>query len=345
MTMSFKIFQNIVLLFLVGCGNVDNSNLDITSNKKNKMKLDETFILSINEVFDSIKIHSRDKIIYETKKNDSQSIHIELDKFRLGKNNIKVISYYKNNIKSKDINFIILNDQTPVLYTYKIINTYPHKINAYTQGLEFNEGYLYESTGKYGKSKLKKVILKTGDSFKEVSLSNKYFAEGLTIIDDKIIQLTWRENIGLIYDLNTLELIDDFQYNKSKEGWGLCNNKNKIFKSDGTENIWILDSITFEEIDNFQVYTNKGKVNGLNELEWVNGKIYANRYGFNGVAIINPDNGAVDGVIDLSGLREKVLRHDNLDVLNGIAYNPKTKTVFVTGKRWDKLFEIEIIEN
>ena len=105
MTMSFKIFQNIVLLFLVGCGNVDNSNLDITSNKKNKMKLDETFILSINEVFDSIKIHNRDKIIYETKKNDSQSIHIELDKFRLGKNNIKVISYYKNNIKSKDINF------------------------------------------------------------------------------------------------------------------------------------------------------------------------------------------------------------------------------------------------
>jgi len=273
MTMSFKIFQNIVLLFLVGCGNVDNSNLDITSNKKNKMKLDETFILSINEVFDSVKIHNRDKIIYETKKNDSQSIHIELDKFRLGKNNIKVISYYKNNIKSKDINFIILNDQTPVLYTYKIINTYPHKINAYTQGLEFNEGYLYESTGKYGKSKLKKVILKTGDSFKEVSLSNKYFAEGLTIIDDKIIQLTWKENIGLIYDLNTLELIDDFQYNKSKEGWGLCNNKNKIFKSDGTENIWILDSITFEEIDNFQVYTNKGKVNGLNDLGWVNGKI------------------------------------------------------------------------
>ena len=344
MTMTFKIFQNIVLLFLVGCGNVDNSNLDITSNKKNKMKLDETFILSINEVFDSIKIHNRDKIIYETKKNDSQIIHIELEKFRLGKNNIKVISYYKNNIKSKDINFIILNDQTPVLYTYKIINTYPHKINAYTQGLEFNEGYLYESTGKYGKSKLKKVILKTGDSSKEVSLSNKYFAEGLTIINDKIIQLTWRENIGLIYDLNTLELIDDFQYNKSKEGWGLCNNKNKIFKSDGTENIWILDSITFEEIDNFQVYTNKGKVNGLNELEWVNGKIYANRYGFNGVAIINPDNGAVDGVIDLSGLREKVLRHDNLDVLNGIAYNKVSKTLFVTGKMWNKIFEIEILK-
>ena len=344
MTMTFKIFQNIVLLFLVGCGNVDNSNLDITSNKKNKMKLDETFILSINEVFDSIKIHNRDKIIYETKKNDSQSIHIELKKFRLGKNNIKVVSYYKNNIKSKDINFIILNDQTPVLYTYKIINTYPHKINAYTQGLEFNEGYLYESTGKYGKSKLKKVILKTGDSSKEVSLSNKYFAEGLTIINDKIIQLTWRENIGLIYDLNTLELIDDFQYNKSKEGWGLCNNKNKIFKSDGTENIWILDSITFEEIDNFQVYTNKGKVNGLNELEWVNGKIYANRYGFNGVAIINPDNGAVDGVIDLSGLREKVLRHDNLDVLNGIAYNKVSKTLFVTGKMWNKIFEIEILK-
>ena len=344
MTMTFKIFQNIVLLFLVGCGNVDNSNLDITSNKKNKMKLDETFILSINEVFDSIKIHNRDKIIYETKKNDSQSVYIELKKFRLGKNNIKVVSYYKNTIKSKDINFIILNDKTPILYTYNIINTYPHKINAYTQGLEFNEGYLYESTGKYGKSMLKKVILKTGESFKEVSLSNKFFAEGLTIIDDKIIQLTWRENIGLVYDLNTLKLIEEFQYNKSKEGWGLCNDKNKIFKSDGTENIWILDSNTFEEIDNFQVYTNKGKVNGLNELEWVNGKIYANRYGFNGVAIINPDNGAVDGVIDLSGLKEKVLKHNNLDVLNGIAYNKTSKTLFVTGKMWNKIFEIEILK-
>jgi glutaminyl-peptide cyclotransferase len=187
-------------------------------------------------------------------------------------------------------------------------------------------------------------MLKTGDSFKEVRLSNKYFAEGLTVIDDKIIQLTWRENIGLVYDLNTLELIEEFQYNNSKEGWGLCNDKNKIFKSDGTENIWILDSNTFEEIDNFQVYTNKGKVNGLNELEWVNGKIYANRYGYNGVAIINPDNGAVDGVIDLSGLKEKVLKHNNLDVLNGIAYNKVSKTLFVTGKMWNKIFEIEILK-
>ena len=344
MIMTFKILQNFLLLFLISCGNVEDSNLDITSNKKNTMKVDETLVLSINEAFDSIKIYNRDKIIYNTKKNDSQSVYIELKKFRLGKNNIKVVSYYKNTIKSKDINFIILNDKTPILYTYNIINTYPHKINAYTQGLEFNEGYLYESTGKYGKSMLKKVILKTGESFKEVSLSNKFFAEGLTIIDDKIIQLTWRENIGLVYDLNTLKLIEEFQYNKSKEGWGLCNDKNKIFKSDGTENIWILDSITFEEIDNFQVYTNKGKVNGLNELEWVNGKIYANRYGFNGVAIINPDNGAVDGVIDLSGLREKVLRHDNLDVLNGIAYNKVSKTLFVTGKMWNKIFEIEILK-
>lgn len=344
MIMTLKIFQNFLLLFLINCGNVENSNLDITTNLKNKMKIDETFVFSINEASDSIKVFNRGNLIYNNKKRDKKSIEIDLKNFRLGKNSLKVISYHKSNIKSKNIDFIVLNDKTPEIYNYKIINTYPHKINAYTQGLEFNNGYLYESTGKYGKSKLKRVNFKTGDSYEEVNLSNKYFAEGITIIDNKIIQLTWRENTGLIYNLQTLDLIGDFKYNKSKEGWGLCNDRNKIFKSDGTENIWILDSKTFDEIDNFQVYTNKGKVNGLNELEWVNGKIYANRYGFNGVAIINPNNGAVEGVIDLSNLIEKVQKHDNLDVLNGIAYNNVTKTLFVTGKMWNKIFEIEIFK-
>lgn len=163
-------------------------------------------------------------------------------------------------------------------------------------------------------------------------------------MNDKIIQLTWREKIGLVYNLENLELIDKFYYNKSLEGWGLCNDSTKIFKSDGTEKIWILDPNTYKEIDNFEVYTNKGKVNGLNELEWVNGKIYANRYLKNGVAIIDPTNGAVEGVIDLSGLKQRVTNHNNLDVLNGIAFNKESQTLFVTGKMWDKIFEIEIIK-
>jgi len=259
MIMTFKIFQNILILFLIGCSSNENLNLNITSNIKNNMQLDETFNFSINEAFDSIKIYSRGKLINSTKNNELNSTNIDLKKFRLGENNLNIISYYKDNVKSKNYDFIILNDKKPTLYSYEIINTYPHNINAYTQGLEFNQGFLYESTGQKGRSKLKRVNYKTGESNKEINVSNKYFAEGLTIIDNKIIQLTWRENTGLVYNLNTMDLIDDFKYGKSIEGWGLCNDKNKIFKSDGTENIWILDSKTYEEIDNIQVYTNKVK--------------------------------------------------------------------------------------
>ena len=344
MNMTFKIIQNILLLILVGCNNSIDGNLKITSNITNTIKSNEVVKISINEPFDSIKIFNSNKLIYSSINNTLNNINIDLTIFKLGENNIKVVSFFKKYNKSKKYNFIVLHNKKPELFYYKIINTYPHDINSYTQGLEFNNGFLYESTGKYGKSKLRKVNYKTGEVLQEVDLLNKYFAEGLTIIKDKSIQLTWREKIGLIYDLNNLNLIDQFYYNKSLEGWGLCNDKNKIYKSDGTEKIWILDPDTYKEIDNLQVYTDKGKVNGLNELEWVNGRIYANRYLKNGVAIINPNNGAVEGVIDLSGLKEKVTTHDGLDVLNGIAFNQESKTLFVTGKMWDKMFEIKIIK-
>ncbi|MBT8273141.1 MAG: glutaminyl-peptide cyclotransferase, partial [Bacteroidia bacterium] len=143
----------------------------------------------------------------------------------------------------------------------------------------------------------------------------------------------------------TFERKSSFKYGQSKEGWGLCNDKEVLYKSDGTEKIWILDPETLAEKDHIQAFTNKGKIVGLNELEWIEGKIYANRYQKNGVAIINPESGAIEGVIDFSSLREKVKQHPKLDVLNGIAYNPETKTIFVTGKNWDKLFEVEIVDD
>lgn len=344
MRMTFKIIQNILLLILVGCSNNYDDNLKITSNITNTIKSNEVVKISVDEPFDSINIFSSNKLIYSTVNSTLNNINIDLNVFKLGENNIKVVSFFKKYNKSKNYNFTVLNDKKPELFSYEIINTYPHDINSYTQGLEFNNGFLYESTGQYGKSKLRKIKFKTGEIIQEVKVSNKYFAEGLTIINDKLIQLTWKENTGLIYNLNNLKLTDQFFYNKSLEGWGLCNDKNKIYKSDGTEKIWILDPDTYKEIDNLQVYTDKGKVNGLNELEWVNGRIYANRYLKNGVAIINPNNGAVEGVIDLSGLKEKVTNHDALNVLNGIAFNQESKTLFVTGKMWDKIFEIKVIK-
>ena len=210
--------------------------------------------------------------------------------------------------------------------------------------MEFYNGELYESTWQRGESKLRKVNYKTGEVLKNVDLANEYFGEGLTVLNDKIYQLTWQRGTGFIYNVNTLEKEGSFKYGKSKEGWGICNDDNVLYKSDGTEKIWTLYPKSLIEGDYIQVFTNKGRINNINELEWINGKIYANRYQKNGVAIINPTNGAVEGVVDFSPLKKKVTQHPKLDVLNGIAYNPETNTIFVTGKRWDKLFEVEIVE-
>ena len=189
---------------------------------------------------------------------------------------------------------------------------------------------------------MRKVDYASGNVLKNTDLADGYFGEGLTVLNDNIYQLTWQEDTGLIYDVKTFEPKGVFRYDLSKEGWGLCNDGTSLYKSDGTEKIWTLNTDTLTEDSSIEVFTNKGKIPSLNELEWINGKIYANIYQRNGVAIINPETGAVEGVIDFTPLKELVTQHDGLDVLNGIAYNPLTKTIFVTGKRWDKLFEVTI---
>jgi len=262
----------------------------------------------------------------------------------LGKNQLEATIYTEGEaVKvSKEV---VVHSKTPTkLYSYEIVNTYPHDIDAYTQGLEFLNDTLYESTGLNGKSSLRKVDLETGEVLKKVDLAKTYFGEGLTILNDKIYQLTWRSGDGLIYDLNTFERLEIFQYNNSKEGWGLCNDGNLLYKSDGTEKIWILDPETLEEQSYIQPVTHKSTSTRLNELEWVDGKIYANTYQRDGVAVIDPKTGAIEGIIDFRGLRDKVTQHPKLDVLNGIAYNPNTKKLYVTGKNWDKLFEVKIIK-
>ena len=251
---------------------------------------------------------------------------------------ILLVSCSENQSKTLPKNNII-----PTIYSYEIINEFPHDINAYTQGLEFYNGYLYESIGRYGKSELRKVDYKSGKVLHKKKINRKYFAEGITIKDDLIYLLSWREKVGFIYDISTFNILDSFSYNKSKEGWGLCNDGETLYKSDGTDKIWLLDPKSLEELDYIQPHTNKRKLTNLNELEWINDRIYGNIYGAEGIAIINPDNGIVEGVIDLSSLREKVTNHKDLDVLNGIAYNETSNSIFVTGKMWDKLFEIKII--
>jgi glutamine cyclotransferase len=191
---------------------------------------------------------------------------------------------------------------------------------------------------------LRKTNYKTGEVLKQIDLDNTYFGEGITIKNNKIYQLTWRENVGFIYNLETLEKTGSFVYSKSNEGWGLCNDGETIYKSDGTEKIWTLNKDNLTEESYIEIFTNTSRIKSVNELEWIEGKIYANIFQQNAIAIINPKNGAVEGVIDLSDLQSKVKQHQFLDVLNGIAYKGEKNRLFVTGKNWDKLFEIEIFE-
>ena len=330
--------------FIISCGSnngTKKSDFSIKTNAKgNTIALGET----LNPSIVNTKNHNITDISY-TLSGKVISENELLDTEKLGKQTIEATISYDDKQEVVMQNIIILNNEKPKVFKFKIINEYPHDITSYTQGLEFYNGQLYESTGQYKESKLRIVDYKTGETKKNINLADNYFAEGITIVNDKIYQLTWREKIGFVYNTNTLEKESSFKYGHSKEGWGLAHDQNNtIYQSDGTEYIYELSPETLTVDDKIQAYTNKGKIIGINELEWVDGMLYANRYQKDGVAIINPKNGAIVGVIDFSPLKKLVTKHDKLDVLNGIAYNPETKTLFVTGKKWDKLFEVEIIE-
>ncbi|MFL1012751.1 glutaminyl-peptide cyclotransferase [Flavisericum labens] len=342
-----KTFNYLTIIFLSGlvisCGSNSGSKKSDFRIKTNADKGNIANSETLNLSIENKKGHDIDSIMY-TLNGEKINNNTTLKNFKLGKQSLKATVYYRGEQQVATSAITILSSELPKIYHYNILNEYPHDITSYTQGIEFFNDTLYESTGQYRESKLRKIDYKTGKVIKNINLADEYFGEGLTILNNKVYQLTWQKSVGFVYNVNTFEKLDSFKYGNSKEGWGLCNNNDVLYKSDGTEKIWILNPETLIEEDFIQVCTNKGKIVGINEMEWINGKIYANRYQKNGVAIINPENGAVEGVIDFTPLKNKVTQHDGLDVLNGIAYNPKTKTIFVTGKRWDKLFEVEIIE-
>jgi len=232
------------------------------------------------------------------------------------------------------------SDVIPI-YTYNIVNTYPHDRNAFTQGLVFEDGVLYEGTGGFGDSTLRRVELETGDILQIRGLSDQFFGEGIAIYGDKIIQLTWRSNIGFVYDKNSFELLQEFNY--STEGWGITYDGTRLIMSDGTSTLHFLDSQTFEEIGQLEVFDSDSPVTRLNELEYVQGEIYANVWQTDRIARIAPETGRVIGWVDLEGLLTPEDRSEPVEVLNGIAYDAKTDRLFVTGKLWPKLFEIELI--
>ena len=325
-------------LLILNCSSDLSSGFKIQiKSSSDKILIDDEIAINVispnNKIIDSIEYYLNGEKV---------SNEVKLVDYKVGENNFAVKIFSNNETISINKKFDIYSNIEPEIMTYNVISEYKHDKNAYTQGLEFYKNQLYESTGLNGKSTLRKSDYKTGEILNIVNLDYEYFGEGLTVINDKIYQLTWKNNIGIIYDLD-FNKIGTFDYGNSKEGWGLCNDGSFIYKSDGTNKIWVLDPETLQEIRFIEVLTNKSGIKNINELEYIDGKIYANTYQFNRdvVIVINPLNGVVERVIDFSGIRDRVTQKPGLDVMNGIAYFDGK--MFVTGKNWDKLFEVEIV--
>ena len=302
-----------------------------------------------NKTIDSIVYFSNDKKI--ASKKDLEKATFELKNQKLGYQNIKAVVYFDGVNSEATSRIELVSNVQPKLLKYKIVNTYPHDYQAYTQGLEFHRDTLYEGTGNgsgptgnRGISSLRKTDYKTGKVYKKVVLADEYFGEGITILNNKVYQLTWQNNEGYIYNADTFKKEKTFPYFKKIEGWGITNDGTYLYQSDGTEKIWKIDPATLKEVDYINVYSYETKVKSVNELEWIDGKIYGNIYQKDAIAVINPKNGAVEAIINLVDLKSKVTQLPDTDVLNGIAYNPRTKTIFITGKNWDKMFEISVSE-
>ena len=229
----------------------------------------------------------------------------------------------------------------PREYTFKIVNAFPHDPDAFTQGLVYRDGFLYEGTGLNGRSQLRKVRLDTGEVVQHADLGGEFFGEGIAIVKNKIFQLTWQSHVGFVYKLSDFKLVCQFSY--PGEGWGLTSNSNEIFMSDGSAQIRVLDAATLKEKRRFTVRDGDAPIEQLNELEYVEGEIFANVWQTDRIARISPVSGKVVGWIDLTGLLSPVFRRREDAVLNGIAYDSTHKRLFVTGKLWPKIFEIQLV--
>ncbi len=225
-------------------------------------------------------------------------------------------------------------------YTYIVVQIYPHDTKAFTQGLIYADDYLYEGTGLYGQSSLRQVELSTGNSIRKVELPSTYFGEGITAVNDTIIQLTWTSKIGFIYNKTDLALIGNFSY--PTEGWGLTFDGKQLILSDGSDTLYFLDPVTFQCTRQIIVRDGNMSVDNINELEYVKGDIYANIWKQQKIAIINPQTGQVKAWVDLTGLEDSTSLEPE-EVLNGIAYNAQNDHLFVTGKNWPHIFEIKLI--
>ncbi|WP_125722848.1 glutaminyl-peptide cyclotransferase [Flavobacterium ustbae] len=344
-------FLAVILLgiTLIGCGDtkkgenslftIDDSAFPAHFTQKEPLTIG---ILNPNsKEIDSVAYFINDLRVGSTK--GAKDFRFELIDQKLGYQYLKATVYFEGDSSDATKRIEVFSDIEPKLLKYKVVNTFVHDTTAFTEGLEFHDGRLFESTGQKGDSYFREVDYKTGKVVKQVDLDKEYFGEGITFFNGKIYQLSWQEKTGFIYDANTFKLEKTFKYDKDIEGWGMTHDDKYIYHSDGTEKIWKMDPATQKLIDYINVYSGTSKIKAINELELIDGKFYANVWQKDAIAVVNTASGAVEGILNLADLR-KSLKAKNAEVLNGIAYNPITKTIFVTGKYWDKMFEITVSE-
>lgn len=361
-----KVIKYIILvlfpILLLSCGNeeadiprcndseteqniVFNGKKIISPSNGSEYTIGDTIVIETQNP-DSIKL---DSIILYLDAEKIQSFNKNKNNFSVqtlglntGKHIIGIESFYNGKSDKTDVSLFFKSDIVPIQYKAKIINTYPHSTKSYTQGLLFDNGQLYEGTGQWGESALKKIELETGKIIDEYLLPTKVFGEGIVSFEEEFIQITWKSRTAYVINKKDLSLIKSFNYDT--DGWGITNYGDNLIMSDGTHKLYIIEPKTFSVIKQIEIFDNKNAVINLNELEYIDGKIYANIYLSNNIVIINVETGKVEGNIDLKDIVPQKYINENDNVLNGIAYNPENKKLYITGKRWDKLFEIELVK-
>ena len=341
-------------LILVGCSGQPTTNRTTTNTEPAKLKIEltngneftsgQTITLKINSedtpLPDSVRAVIDGRPFWFNK--GSAIIEIPTAGLPVGQKTIRVEGWLSKEAKAEGRTRVcIKSDIEPERLTYKVIKQLPHNHRYYTQGLEFDGSELYEGTGLEGESAIYRIDFEKQNIITSVNLPNNYFGEGVTIIGNKLYQLTWRSCIGFIYNKHTLNKLGDFNY--SSEGWGLTNDGRYLIMSDGTEVIHFIDTTTMQEHHRIEVYDTEGPVTELNELEFVDGLIYANIYCTDNIVAIDPENGKVLKIIDMRNLLDISKLHQRVDVLNGIAYQKTTDRWFVTGKLWPTMFQVEFV--
>lgn len=293
---------------------------------------------------DSVEVYYSGRLCKTLVKTDRETLITAGYTARAGTHTIKLLAYTGNErSQSVSTTITLLSDLLPERYSYRVEYSFPHDNEAYTQGLLYYAGLMYEGTGQEGRSSLRKVELETGNVLMRHNLESRFFGEGIAIVGDQIYQLTWQTKTGFVYDRETFRELGRFYYNT--EGWGLTTMGDRLVMSDGSNKLYFVTVPAFNIVETIEVYDNKSMVNYLNELEYINGEIWANIYLSDKIARIDPETGRVKGYIDMTGILSDNQRGKNADdVLNGIAWDESTGRIFVTGKNWPKLFQIKVVK-